>query len=167
MDNRHIWRCSVAGIAALLVLLITSAAADAACLDDVQKLAESHGVPTEPPTVTPHDKAAPGVTTDQLARSGGVIKPPPSADPSVIEPPKGQDPGMATVPGVKPQPGAPNAATPSAPGAPTAPTDHAGAQRTTLQAALVAARADAERGDEQGCREQLAKAHDILGKEKM
>lgn len=162
MSKTYIWRCSVAAIAALLVLLITSAAADAACLDDVQKLADSHGLSTQPPTAAPHDKAAPGVTTDELAHSGGVIKPPASPDQSVIKPPTGHDPGMATMPNVKPQPGSRNP-----PSRETAPDTRAGAERTALQAALVAARSDAERGDEHGCREQLAKAEQMLNKEKM
>jgi hypothetical protein len=160
--TKHSWRWGIIAAALpLALLLVPRTAIAASCLDDVQQLAADHGLSTRPPTASPQDKAGPRVTTNQLAHSGGVIQPPAAADNAVIKPPAGQDPGMSTVPDVKPKPGSPNAS-----GAPAMPDTKAGADRATLQAALVAARADAERGSEQGCREQLDKARQILSKGK-
>ena len=107
-------------------------------------MASAHGTPSKPPTAAPGDKA---VTTQDLARSGGVIAPPPMDDKSVIKPPANTHDPMPTVPDVatkqKPQGAAPEA------------------EHTQLQAALTAARAQAERGDEKGCEEALARARTL------
>ncbi len=148
---------------ALLVLAATPAAAK--CLDDVHVLAETHGLSSKPPVAVPDTKqalpGAPSVTTHQLSRSGGVIAPPSVGDNSVIKPPANADPGMPTVPNAQPAPSG-QGATPGA-GAETG-KDKAGANRTALQAALTAARAAAERGDEQACRERLAQAKQLAEK---
>jgi hypothetical protein len=78
-----------------------------------------------------------------LAASGGVVEPPAVQDKSVISPPAGQRSLMPTMPDVVPD--KPQAA-----------------NRTALQAILVAARAEAERNNEAGCREGLARAATIL-----
>lgn len=57
--------------------------------------------------------------------------------------------------------------TPSPPkqGAPSSPTEGAkegASDRTTLQALLVAARAEAERGREDGCLDRLTKARELV-----
>jgi hypothetical protein len=67
----------------------------------------------------------------------GVIEPPRTPDGSVITPPRNVDPGMTTMP-------------------------RGAADRTTLQSILTAARAQAERGAESHCREQLDKAHRLI-----
>ena len=130
--------------AAALLLLSATVPAGAKCLDDVHAMAEAHGVSSRPPVAAPDSKQSPPVTTHDLARSGGVIAPPPTADNSVIKPSGNPDPGMKTVPDAKTSTPAP-----------------AAARQTALQAALTAARADAERGDEQACRDSLAKARQL------
>jgi len=142
-------------IAALGVLAVALAgmaapagAADS-CLDQVRDMASQHGTPSKPPVAAPGDKEGGkgGATTQDLARSGGVIAPPPMDDKSVIKPPStGTIDRMPTVPDIAPQ--AQQQDTPA--------TD-----RTKLQAALTAARAQAERGDEKGCQEALARARTL------
>lgn len=75
----------------------------------------------------------------------GVIEPPATPDRSVITPPPAVDPGMKTVPEI-----APDRA------------DKGAVDQTTLQSILSAARAQAERGEESRCRDQLAKAHRLI-----
>jgi len=91
------------------------------------------------------------VTTQDLARSGGVIAPPASRDDkAVITPPRGQDSRMPTVP------------EPAQPGGPSS----GKVDRTTLQSLLVAARAEAERGKEEGCLERLEKARQLADRQR-
>jgi hypothetical protein len=122
-----------------------AAAADS-CLDQVRALAAQHGTPSKPPTAAPDkpDKRS-DVTTQDLARSGGVIKPPPMDDRSVIKPAPDKHDPMPTIPNV----------------APKAQQDEPAADRTKLQAALMAARSLGEKGDEQGCQEALARARTL------
>jgi hypothetical protein len=133
----------VAGLA-VLVLNAETAAADT-CLDQVRDLASQHGTPSKPPTAAPDGKG--NVTTQDLARSGGVITPPPVQDKSVITPPSTGVDRMPTVPDIAPQAQQQQ--------------DTPAADRTKLQAALTAARAQAERGDEKGCQEALARARTL------
>src|SRR3954471_6762241 len=116
---------------AVLVLSAGTAAADT-CLDQVRDLASRHGAPSKPPTAAPDGKG--NVTTQDLARSGGVIAPPPVQDKSVITPPSTGTDRMPTVPDIAPQAQQQQ--------------DTPATDRTKLQAALTAARAQAERGDE-------------------
>jgi hypothetical protein len=123
------------------VLLLSGqpAAADT-CIDQVRALARQHALDSTPPTVAPGGKG--DVRTQDLARSGGVIAPPPVQDKSIVAPAQDKHDPMPTVPDVtskKQQ-------------------DGSEAERSGLQAALVAARAQAERGDEKGCQEALARA---------
>ncbi len=131
------------------------AAADG-CLDQVRELARSQNISTDPPTASP-DKG-PGVTSRDLGRSGGVIEPPATSDRSVIAPPATTDSRMPTMPDVTPKPAAPSA--------PETARKETGkeqaADRTALQAVLVAARAEAERGQEANCLDALKKARQLL-----
>ena len=70
-------------LAAAVVLGGQAAAADS-CLDQVRDLASKYGAPSKPPTAALGGKA--DITTSDLARSGGVIAPPPVQDKSVITP---------------------------------------------------------------------------------
>ena len=133
----------MAGLAAL-VLNVETAAADS-CLDQVRDMASQHGTSSKPPTAAPDGKG--GATTQDLARSGGVIAPPPMDDKSVIKPPSTGTDRMPTVPDIAPQAQQRQ--------------DSPAADRTKLQAALTAARAQAERGDEKGCQEALARARTL------
>lgn len=130
-------------LASLAVLVAWPDAAAAACLDEVKALAAERSISADPPMVRPEGGTKP--TPEQMGRSGGVIEPPPMQDRSVIAPPPSAGAAMPTLPDIKPGPSkeAPAVA------------------RTTLQALLVAARAEAERGNEQGCLEGLAKARKL------
>ena len=143
---------------ALLVLWPDAAAAES-CLDQVRQLAERHGIATNPPVATPDRDApnrAPGTNSQELGRSGGVIKPPQTEDRSVIAPPPITDTRMPTMPDVTPSP---------APGTSPGTKDgnkEGASDLTTLQALLVAARAEAERGREDSCLDRLAKARELV-----
>ena len=52
------------------------------CLDRVEQLAAAYGTSTDPPTIPPGEMKKP-VSPDDLARSGGVVEPPPTSDRSV------------------------------------------------------------------------------------
>jgi hypothetical protein len=129
------------GVAAL-ALEVQAAPADK-CLDEVRDLAARHGTPSKPPTAMPDRKS--DITTQDLARSGGVIKPPPVDDKSVIAPPPNTRDAMPTVPDV----------------ASKAQQNEPAADRTRLQAALTAAREQAEQGNEKGCQEALERARTL------
>jgi hypothetical protein len=135
-------------------------AAAAGCLDQVRELATAHNISTDPPTASP-DKA-PGVTSRELGRSGGVIEPPATSDRSVITPPGTTDSRMLTMPDVSRTPGTP----PSQQAARDETRKDAAADRTALQALLVAARAEAERGQEANCVDTLKKARELLERSK-
>jgi len=139
------------GVAATgLAALLSSgqpASADG-CVDGVRALASQHGLKTNPPIAAPNGQG--DVRTQDLARSGGVIAPPPVQDKSVISPAPDKHDPMPTIPDVAPQ----------------RQQDGADAERSALQAALVAARAQAERGDEKGCQEALARARTLAERAK-
>ena len=136
------WLAALAAGGTVVVLAGQAMAADK-CLDQVRDLAGKYGMSSMPPTASPNGKGE--VTTQQLARSGGVIKPPPTDDKSVIKPSPDKQDAMPTVPDVAPQ----------------ALKQEPAADRTKLQAALTAARTQAEQGDEKGCLEALGRAHTL------
>lgn len=150
-----------ARIAALALLLSPGVAAADGCLDQVRELARSQNISTDPPTASP-DKApgtpGPGVTSRDLGRSGGVIEPPATSDRSVITPPATTDNRMPTLPDVTQKPGAP----PTREAARDEAKKEGAADRTALQAVLVAARSEAERGQEANCLDGLEKARQLL-----
>ena len=86
MPVMHRWTSIPFGIAGVLALAMPVAAADG-CLDQVRSLASRYDISTDPPTASPGE-SKPGVTTQDLARSGGVIEPPATEDKSVITPPR-------------------------------------------------------------------------------
>ena len=143
---------ALAGLVALasLMLLPDHAHADN-CLDRVEQMAAAYGTSTDPPTIPPGEMKKP-VTPDDLARSGGIVEPPTTADRSVITPPRDHS-GMPTMPNVD---------------RPDSKDSRAQAQRlgaadmSTLQAVLVAARAQAERGMEGECLDGLRKAEQLI-----
>lgn len=144
------WFAAVATAGWTMAMLHASpAAAAAGCLDQVRDMASRHGTPSKPPTAAPNGSA--DIKTQDLARSGGVIAPPPMDDKSVIKPPSTGESRMPTIPDVAPQ-------TQNQQDAPAA-------DRTGLQAALTAARAQAERGDEKGCQEALARARVLANRQ--
>lgn len=157
------YRASTLLLATLVLMVVAAEAAGAAgCLDEVRSLAERYHLSSDPPTA-PADKAPGSVRPGDLARSGGVIEPPPSPDRAVITPPRTAHDAMPTVPDVKdPPPNKP----PAAAGKP-GPADKLGpAEVTTLQSILVAARAQAERGAEAECRDRLREARELVERTK-
>jgi hypothetical protein len=143
MVSRRLAVVLAAGSFSAFVAGAPSAGAADGCLDQVRDMASQHGTPSKPPTAAPGGKST--ITTEDLARSGGVIKPPAVDDRSVIKPAPDKHDPMPTVPDV----------------APKAQQDEPAADRTRLQAALTAARERAEQGDEKGCREALARARTL------
>lgn len=137
------WVAIVAAMGLAVVAANAQAAPSDSCLDQVRDLAARHGTPSKPPTAAPDKKS--DITTQDLARSGGVIKPPPVDDKSVITPAPNTRDAMPTVPHV----------------APKAQQEESAADRTKLQAALTAARSQAEQGNEKGCQEALERARTL------
>jgi hypothetical protein len=160
--RRLSYRASTFLLAPILMVVGADAASAAGCLDEVRNLAQRYHVSSDPPTA-PADKAPTAVRPGDLARSGGVIEPPPSPDKAVITPPRSAHDAMPTVPDVKDAP-------PKSPPPGNAPADAAkpdtgkldAAQTTALQAVLVAARAQAERGSEAECRDRLKEARGLI-----
>src|SRR6187455_2311923 len=95
------WIAVVAATGLAVVALNGPAAAADSCLDQVRVLAAQHGTPSKPPTAAPDKRS--DVTTQDLARSGGVIKPPPMDDRSVIKPAPDKHDPMPTVLNVAPK----------------------------------------------------------------
>jgi len=121
------------------------------CLDRVQQMAAAYGTSTDPPTIPPGEMKKP-MTPDDLARSGGVVEPPATTDRSVITPPRDHS-GMPTMPNVVRPAEKDNRAQTQRLGA---------ADMSTLQAVLVAARSQAERGMEAECLDGLRKAEQLI-----
>ena len=141
---------AAAALLASLMLLPDQAFGDN-CLDRVEQMAAAYGTSTDPPTIPPGEMKKP-VTPDDLARSGGVVEPPTTADRSVITPPRDHS-GMPTLPDVvRPQPKDKDANARKL----------GAADMSTLQAVLVAARAQAERGMETECLDGLRKAEQLI-----
>ena len=141
---------AAAALLASLMLLPDQAFGDN-CLDRVEQMASAYGTSTDPPTIPPGEMKKP-VSPEDLARSGGVVEPPKSSDRSVITPPRDHS-GMPTMPGVaRPQPRDKNAKAQKLDPA----------EMSTLQAVLVAARAQAERGMEAECLDGLRKAEQLI-----
>ena len=141
---------AAAALLASLMLLPGEAFADN-CLDRVEQMAAAYGTSTDPPTIPPGEMKKP-VSPDDLARSGGVVEPPRTSDRSVITPPRDHS-GMPTMPDIV-RPEAKDKAAKAQPlGA---------ADMSTLQAVLVAARAQAERGMEAECLDGLRKAEQLI-----
>src|SRR4029079_8620705 len=92
------WVAIVAAMGLAVVAANAQAAPSDSCLDPVRDLAARHGTPSKPPTAAPDKKS--DITTHDLARSGGVIKPPPVDDKSVITPAPNTRDAMPTVPDV-------------------------------------------------------------------
>ena len=141
---------AAAALLASLVLLSEQALGDN-CLDRVEQMAAAYGTSTDPPTIPPGEMKKP-VSPDDLARSGGVVEPPKTSDRSVITPPRDHS-GMPTMPDVV----RPEAKDKGTTGQKLGPAD-----MSTLQAVLVAARAQAERGMEAECLDGLRKAEQLI-----
>ena len=141
---------AAAALLASLMLLPDQAFGDN-CLDRVEQMAAAYGTSTDPPTIPPGEMKKP-VSPDDLARSGGVVEPPRTSDRSVITPPRDHS-GMPTMPDIVRR----------EPKEKSADAQKLGpADMSTLQAVLVAARAQAERGMETECLDGLRKAEQLI-----
>lgn len=149
----HAARLKALAAAALLAsfLLLPDQAFGDNCLDRVEQLAAAYGASTDPPTIPPGEMKKP-VSPDDLARSGGVVEPSATSDRSVITPPRDHT-GMPTMPDVV-RPAPKDKSTKAQTLDP--------ADMSTLQAVLVAARAQAERGMEAECLDGLRKAEQVI-----
>lgn len=158
MDRQIFSAWTGARVAATGLTLLTLGAGPAAaevCLEQVRQLAARHGVSIDPPTLSPDSPSPtdpPGAAMKDLGRSGGVIEPPEIRDKAVISPPRNLSYGMPTVPDVKPSSGET---------ANTGATPDGRLNLTALQALLVAAKDQAERGSDADCLERLAKAREL------
>jgi hypothetical protein len=151
---RHAARLRVPAMAAALLaslMLLPDQAFGDNCLDRVEQMAAAYGTSTDPPTIPPGEMKKP-VSPDDLARSGGVVEPPTTSDRSVITPPRDHS-GMPTIPDVARPP-------PSDKTTKSQRLDPA--DMSALQAVLVAARAQAERGMEAECLDGLRKAEQLV-----
>ena len=151
------WLKAIGTAATLLTLaLAPNEALGDNCRDRVQELAAHYKVATDSPTIPPGEARKP-LSSGELARSGGVIEPPPTSNRSVIAPPRDARSNMPTMPDV----------TPSAPrGNGAEPKSLEAADMSTLQALLVVARAQAERGMETECLEGLRKAQQLIERQR-
>jgi hypothetical protein len=150
--RRWSYHASTILLATLALVVVADAASAADCLDEVRSLAQRYHLSSDPPTA-PADKAPSTVRPGDLARSGGVIEPPPSPDRAVITPPRSAHDAMPTVPDVK---------DPPQQGAPVDAGKLGAAETTALQSLLVAARAQAERGADAECRDRLREARELV-----
>ena len=141
---------AAAALVASLMLLPDQAFGDN-CLDRVEQMASAYGTSTDPPTIPPGEMKKP-VSPDDLARSGGVVEPPATSDRSVITPPRDSFRHADDA--------RPRAA--SAQGQEREGPDARPGRHVQLQAVLVAARAQAERGMEAECLDGLRKAEQLI-----
>ncbi len=129
----------------VIAICLTPASASAAnCIDQVRMIADDFKLVIDPPD------AGSVITPEDLAQSGGVIEPPAVGDPAVREPP------------------APNSNMPTTPELPptgqadVGPLDLSPGDRLLLEGILTAARAEARRGDVDGCFRRLQKAQQLI-----
>lgn len=133
--------------AAMLSMAPLAAWADS-CLEKARRLAAAYDLTIDPPDAGHADTNAPG-------RWGSVIEPPPSESEAVVEPDQDDTSyGMTTLPDISDA------------------TDRRGAsyrqsalsatERTVLKSILVAARAEALRGQPKDCFERLGKAKELV-----
>lgn len=155
-----------AGMAALAA---APAAAQQTCRDMVDRFAAAENLSaTTPPVASPPiaGDTRPGSAgsavdggggslSEQLGRSGGVLTPPAIGDQAVIDPPRSGTENMPTAPRLTPGPGT---GAGSSADAPTGASPDRAAQRAQMESLVTAARAAAERGNEQQCMDSLSKA---------
>ena len=153
-------------LAAPLALSAAAPAQAESCLEQLERFARQYdlsttapqaqlraGDPVTPPS-SPMTTESRGMSaSDKLKDSGGVIEPPAIGTARVIEPPATGD-KMSTAPDVAPQTGSGQAAGSS--GAVGA------ADRSQLEALLMAGREAAENGRDAACMERLGEARDLL-----
>lgn len=156
MPGRPVCRLAAAVFVALGVN--AGVALAGTCLEQTRELAQAHKLSIDPPNA-PAGKAPKAPGAGDLGKSGGVIEPPAVNDPAVIEPPGDVRYGMPTVPDIAPPPRTKQEEEAAAPRRLSA------ADLALLEATLVAARNEAQRGREQQCFERLEKAQQIAARQ--
>jgi hypothetical protein len=127
------------------------------CLAEVDRLANSLGMTGEvsPQATMPQS----GASSESLAQSGGVIKPPDVGTSRVLEPPSGAADGMNTAPAMPQQDGAPEGSVPGGGGQRgTGQPALGAAERAQLETLLLGARNAGQQGDTAQCEERLEEA---------
>ncbi len=137
-------------LAALAAL--TPAVASAACSDDVSALASKFGITASLPSAT---TASDSAKTEALAKSGGVIAPPPTGDMADVSPAVPNVDNMKTAPTISPQ---------TADTGKTTKLETGAAADSQAASLLQAAREAGLKGDEASCRQRLADAKALLEK---
>lgn len=133
-----------------LAFAVAPARADS-CIEQVEDLAGQYGLSTDLPDAATQDTPDAPVS-DDLAQSGGLIKPPADPDsPEVIDPPQNTQPATPTLPDATPGPQTEGGAA-----------GLSSADLVLLESILVGARAEAERGDEVDCFNRLSRARDFI-----
>jgi hypothetical protein len=158
-------------VAAPLTVMLSTAAAAESCQAQLERFARQYdlsttapqaklraGDPITPPTAPMTTESRGLSTTGKLKDSGGVIKPPDTGAARVMPPPETGD-RMATAPDVKPHSGSGQAAGSSAP---QGDAQLGAADRSKLEALLMAGREAAEKGQDRTCMERLDEARGII-----
>jgi hypothetical protein len=139
----------------------STASAQQTCLAEVDRLANSLGMTGQasPQATVPRS----GASSESLAQSGGVIKPPDVGSARVMEPPSGAADGMKTAPAIPQQEGAPEGSVPGG-GTTQRGTGRStlgAAERAQLESLLLSARNAGRQGDAAQCEERLEEARDL------
>jgi len=155
LTSSSLMRAAGVGLLALgIAAAPVSAVSAGTCLDQVTQFAQAHKLNVDLPDVAEGGPAA-GPGAGDLGKSGGVIEPPQVNDPAVIEPRGDVRYGMPTVPDL------PSDAPPEITNGTS---KQLGARDlAVLESMLVAARAEAQRGNEADCFKRLQMAKKFLG----
>jgi hypothetical protein len=139
---------------------VAPALAQEQCLAEVERLADQFGLESEAPQAPSQNTDQPsgrsngadtgsGTSSQELAESGGVIRPPPTGSGIVVNPPAQSADPMPTAPEVEPRSGGQDT------------TGLNAAKRAQLETLLMGARSAAEQGDGERCQERLQEARNI------
>jgi len=128
------------------------------CLADVERLANAIGMSSRQPQAGGPATPQGNVQTEDLAQSGGVIKPPDVGAGRVMEPPNGAADGMNTAPAIPPQTAGPDG---SSRGGTATRQSLDAAERAQVESLLTGARNAAQEGDTARCVESLEEARDL------
>ena len=139
---------TVIGIAGFMLGVSTAPTFAGTCLEQVRQLAHEHSLSIDPPNYRPGDSMR-DVKPRNSGRNGDIIEPKEPRDPAVIAPRDGDRYRMPTLPEVG-KPKADRAENESKMLSPS--------EVSILETLLIAARNDAQRGEEKKCFEKLEKA---------
>ena len=139
---------AVIGMASFMLGMLAVPTFAGTCLEQVRQLAHEHNLSIDPPNYRPGDPMR-EVKPRDPGKNGDIIEPKEPRDPAVIAPPDGDRYRMPTLPEVG-KPKADRAENESKTLSPS--------EVSILETLLIAARNDAQRGEEKKCFEKLEKA---------